>query len=172
MNKLILITVLLLLAGCIGVSNYRSENGGKISVPGPEYIQSEVEASANQACLSKGKKLISLQEGESGWGWGAYRNFVYECENAYSNKNDYSIRDEDINSTSNLELIETKPKAPDPTNIELQNIVSKQKNNGDDENRKNESQKIKINEAKSRCVELGFKPKTEKFGKCVLELTN
>ena len=30
---------------------------------------------------------------------------------------------------------------------------------------------ISIIDAKSKCVSLGFKPKTEKFGKCVLELS-
>jgi hypothetical protein len=33
------------------------------------------------------------------------------------------------------------------------------------------SSKTSIKEAKLKCEQLGFKPKTEKFGKCVLELT-
>ncbi len=32
------------------------------------------------------------------------------------------------------------------------------------------SQSISIEAAKTKCLDLGFKPKTEKFGKCVLEL--
>ena len=34
------------------------------------------------------------------------------------------------------------------------------------------NQKTSISEAKSKCADLGFKPKTEAFGKCVLKLSN
>jgi hypothetical protein len=145
MNKFILITALFFLAGCEGIQVQKKYQGGVIYVPALEFNENAVRAQAEKECQQQNMTLNRLEVTDKGHAIDntalGYKYFNYFCDPLTPIK-PQTYKEDQITNTP--DTIKTNP-------------VMKQK--------------IGITEAKSKCLEIGFKPATDNFGKCVLELT-
>jgi hypothetical protein len=145
MNKLLLVLALLLLAGCEGIKVQKKYQGGVIYVPTLEFKESEVRSQAEKECQVQNMRLNRLEVTDTGRPADntalGYKYFNYFCDPATPINQQSYKQESPINTQDTLTI--------DPP----------------------KKQKIEINEAKAQCLDIGFKPGTENFGKCVLELT-
>ena len=134
------------LSGCEGVKvkQYRT-GGGMLYVPATEFEETQVRARAEQECKAQNMMLNSLSVNEKGDGT--------PLANTVLGYRFYDFFCERI---------------PDP--VQLNKPRTEQKEIRKDGSNINPS-KINMEDAKAKCISLGFKEKTEKFGSCVLELT-
>jgi hypothetical protein len=146
MNKLLLILLLILISGCEGirVKQYRT-GGGMLYVPATEFEEAQIRARAEQECKAQNMMLNSISVNEKGDGT--------PLANTALGYRFYDFFCERL---------------PDP--VRLNQVRTDQKETRKDGSYINPS-KINMEDAKAKCVSLGFKERTEKFGNCVLELT-
>ena len=147
MNKLLLILLLIFISGCEGIRvKYYGTGGGMLYVPSAEFVEeAQVRARAEQECKAQNMMLNSLSVNEKGDGT--------PLANTALGRRFYDFFCERL---------------PDP--VQLNQVRTEQKEIRKDGANINTS-KINMEDAKAKCVFLGFKSGTEKFGTCVLELT-
>ena len=146
MKKLIT-ALLILLSGCEGIHTHPNNVGGLILVKTLEYDEAEVRQEAIRSCESRNGTLSRMEKTDGGHLADntvlGYYYFNFYCEPKVIA--DTQPKQYDTIDTSNIK-IEASP--PEKT-----------------------SSPLDLSTAKRKCSDLGFKPKTEKFGKCVLELS-
>ena len=173
--KLIIATFMFTILSACAASNTRtflpSESTGYYGVMYVDPIESllDYETTIEGICKRTGRLLDknSLNEiATNAFGGKSVRYYCWGSESRHADDKDYN---------SGQSLAAEIPSTPSPQKNTGSNDVKNEQSTPPEAKKdafdSNQQIKLKLEDAKSKCISLGFKPKTEKFGNCVMELS-